>query len=133
MCAIAGTREAAFTYAIAAAGVVHSIARACVGGNLSLCGCSREPRPENLKKEYQWGGCGDNIIYGAEVAKEFLTAGEEHKSKDSSKMERTLMNLHNNGVGIQVRNNELSRNVFFIPDDMTSIFLLFFCCCFLLN
>ena len=133
LCGIAGTREAAFTYAIAAAGVVHSIARACVGGNLSLCGCSREPRPEDLKKEYQWGGCGDNIIYGAEVAKEFLTAGEEHKSKDSSKMERTLMNLHNNGVGIQVRNDELSRNVFFIPDDMTSIFFLFFCCFFLLN
>ncbi|XP_020618921.1 protein Wnt-5a-like isoform X4 [Orbicella faveolata] len=101
-----GTREAAFTYAIAAAGVVHSIARACVGGNLSLCGCSREPRPENLKKDYQWGGCGDNILYGAEVAKQFLTAGEEHKSKDSSKMERTLMNLHNNGVGIQVVSEE---------------------------
>ena len=107
LCTIAGTREAAFTYAIAAAGVVHSIARACVGGNLSLCGCSREPRPENLKKEYQWGGCGDNIIYGAEVAKKFLTAGEDPKPKDSSKMERTLMNLHNNGVGIQVRNDDL--------------------------
>lgn len=124
MCAIAGTREAAFTYAIAAAGVVHSIARACVGGNLSLCGCSREPRPENLKKDYQWGGCGDNILYGAEVAKQFLTAGEEHKSKDSSKMERTLMNLHNNGVGIQVRNDELLLNVLFIPDVGTFFFLL---------
>ncbi|KAL9973921.1 hypothetical protein ACROYT_G020440 [Oculina patagonica] len=99
-----GTREAAFTYAIASAGVAHSIARACVGGNLSLCGCSRERRPEGLEKEYQWGGCGDNIEAGAKYAKEFLNAGEESvsKEKDTSKLERTLMNLHNNEVGIQV-------------------------------
>lgn len=116
LCTIAGTREAAFTYAIASAGVVHSIARACVGGNLSMCGCSREGRPENLKKEYQWGGCGDNIIFGAEKAKEFLNAGEDRKVKDTSKMERTLMNLHNNEVGIQVRHDELRLNVALIPD-----------------
>ncbi|XP_078369906.1 protein Wnt-5a-like isoform X2 [Oculina patagonica] len=103
-----GTREAAFTYAIASAGVAHSIARACVGGNLSLCGCSRERRPEGLEKEYQWGGCGDNIEAGAKYAKEFLNAGEESvsKEKDTSKLERTLMNLHNNEVGIQVVTEE---------------------------
>lgn len=75
-----------------------------------MCGCSRERRPEGLKKEYQWGGCGDNIAAGAKQAEEFLnTAGEESgiKERDSSKLERTLMNLHNNRVGIQVRNSDM--------------------------
>lgn len=74
-----------------------------------MCGCSRERRPEGLNKEHQWGGCGDNIEAGARYAKEFLNAGEESasKEKDTSKLERTLMNLHNNEVGIKVRNDNM--------------------------
>lgn len=98
-----GTKEAAFTYAISAAGVVHSIARSCVEGNLSMCGCSRERRPKDLNSNYQWGGCGDNIEYGAKFAKKFMKAGENSKPKDTRELERKLMNLHNNEVGIQVR------------------------------
>ncbi|XP_027056896.1 protein Wnt-5a-like isoform X2 [Pocillopora damicornis] len=97
-----GTKEAAFTYAISAAGVVHSIARSCVEGNLSMCGCSRERRPKDLNSNYQWGGCGDNIEYGAKFAKKFMKAGENSKPKDTRELERKLMNLHNNEVGIQV-------------------------------
>lgn len=98
----AGTREAAFTYAISSAGVVHSIARSCVEGNLSVCGCSRERRPKDLKSEFQWGGCGDNIEFGAKFAKKFMNAGEDKEVKDTREQEKTLMNLHNNEVGIQV-------------------------------
>nr|XP_058947763.1 protein Wnt-5b-like isoform X1 [Pocillopora verrucosa] len=97
-----GTKEAAFTYAISAAGVVHSIARSCVEGNLSMCGCSRERRPKDLNSNYQWGGCGDNIEYGAKFAKKFMKAGENSKPKDTRELERKLMNLHNNEVGIQM-------------------------------
>lgn len=59
-----GSREAGFAHAIAAAGVVHSISRACREGQLSSCGCSRANRPKSLNKEWIWGGCGDNIEYG---------------------------------------------------------------------
>lgn len=100
---IAGTREAAFTYAISSAGVVHSIARSCVEGNLSVCGCSRERRPKDLKSEFQWGGCGDNIEYGAKIAKKFMNPSKDKDVKDTREQETTLMNLHNNDVGIQVR------------------------------
>ncbi|KAJ7393066.1 Protein Wnt-5b [Desmophyllum pertusum] len=97
-----GTKEAAFTYAISSAGVVYSIARSCVEGNLSACGCSRERRPKDLKSEFQWGGCGDNIEEGVRFTKQFMIAGEDNKAKETRKQERTLMNLHNNEVGIQV-------------------------------
>lgn len=61
---ITASRETAFANAIAAAGVSHSIARACRDGQLSSCGCSRAGRPKDLKREWVWGGCGDNLEYG---------------------------------------------------------------------
>lgn len=44
------SRETAFMHSITAAGVVHSIARACRDGQLSHCGCSRAARPKNLHR-----------------------------------------------------------------------------------
>ncbi|QQP34962.1 Protein Wnt, partial [Caligus rogercresseyi] len=46
-------KEAAFANAIASAGVVYSISR----------GVETDSCPP-LKKEWIWGGCGDNINYG---------------------------------------------------------------------
>lgn len=100
---IVGTREAAFTYAISSAGVVHSIARACVEGNLSMCGCSRERRPKDLKSSFQWGGCGDNIEEGTKFARKFMNAEKDQSVMETREQEKLLMNLHNNEVGIQVR------------------------------
>ncbi|KAA8590874.1 hypothetical protein FQN60_001817, partial [Etheostoma spectabile] len=37
-----GSKEAAFTYAIIAAGVAHAITAACTQGNLSDCSCDKE-------------------------------------------------------------------------------------------
>ncbi|KAK3724946.1 hypothetical protein QZH41_017158 [Actinostola sp. cb2023] len=100
------TREAALTYAISSAGVVWALARACAEGNLSSCSCSRERRPKDLKKDFQWGGCGDNFEYGEKFSKKFMDAGEkDYTAKaDTSSMRmeryaRTLMNYHNNDVG----------------------------------
>ncbi|XP_068703516.1 protein Wnt-5b-like isoform X2 [Montipora foliosa] len=102
-----GTREAAFTYSISAAGVVHSIARSCVEGNLSVCGCSRERRPKNLNSEFQWGGCGDNIDYGSRYTMKFMKAGEVKSIEDAKKREMAFMNLHNIAVGIKVMRENL--------------------------
>lgn len=58
-----GSRESAFAHALAAAGVAYAISRACKDGQLSSCGCSRMKRPKDLRKEWVWGGCGDNLDY----------------------------------------------------------------------
>ncbi|XP_067042232.1 protein Wnt-5a-like [Acropora muricata] len=101
-----GTKEAAFTYSISAAGVVYSIARSCVEGNLSVCGCSRERRPKNLNSEFQWGGCGDNIDYGSKYTTKFMKAGERKTEGDTSEQEMSKMNIHNIEVGIKIVKNE---------------------------
>ena len=65
---ISASKEAAFAHAVASAGVVHSISRGCRDGQLSSCGCSEAKRPGDLKKEWIWGGCGDNVHYGYKYA-----------------------------------------------------------------
>ena len=59
---------------------------------------------DNNPVEFQWGGCGDNIEFGTNFAKEFLNeAGEDMTSTETREHEKALMNVHNNLVGIQVR------------------------------
>ncbi|KAF5307480.1 hypothetical protein FQR65_LT06835 [Abscondita terminalis] len=58
------SRETAFAHALAAAGVTYAVSRACRDGHLSSCGCSRMGRPKTLRKDWVWGGCGDNLEYG---------------------------------------------------------------------
>ena len=101
---LSASREAAFAHSVAAAGVVHAIARACRDGQLSNCGCSRAARPKNLQRNWIWGGCGDNIEYGYRFAETFIDVREREKSfeKRSREQGRKLMNLHNNEAGRRV-------------------------------
>lgn len=46
-----GSREAAFTYAIANAGIVYAIAAACSRGNISICGCDQAYRQQNAYQD----------------------------------------------------------------------------------
>ncbi|KAB0379165.1 hypothetical protein FD755_010743 [Muntiacus reevesi] len=89
-----GSREAAFTYAIIAAGVAHAITAACTQGNLSDCGCDKEKQGQYHRDEgWKWGGCSADIRYGIGFAKVFVDAREIKQNA------RTLMNLHNNEAG----------------------------------
>nr|XP_057931975.1 protein Wnt-7b isoform X3 [Doryrhamphus excisus] len=91
------SREAAFTYAITAAGVAHAITAACSQGNLSQCGCDREKQGYyNQEEGWKWGGCSADIKYGIEFSRRFVDAREIKKTP------RRLMNLHNNEAGRKV-------------------------------
>lgn len=106
VCALlpAGSREAAFTYAIIAAGVAHAITAACTQGNLSDCGCDKEKQGQYHRDEgWKWGGCSADIRYGIGFAKVFVDAREIKQNA------RTLMNLHNNEAGRKVGGQEGSR------------------------
>ncbi|KAL2093890.1 hypothetical protein ACEWY4_011202 [Coilia grayii] len=92
-----GSREAAFTYAITAAGVAHAITAACSQGNLSHCGCDREKQGYyNQEEGWKWGGCSADIKYGIDFSRRFVDAREIKKNA------RRLMNLHNNEAGRKV-------------------------------
>merc|ERR550525_323361 len=95
------SKEAAFANAIASAGVVHSISRGCRDGQLASCGCSEARRPRDLRKEWIWGGCGDNIHYGYKFAKNFIDIREREMNVQRGTKDhgRQLMNLHNNEAG----------------------------------
>ncbi|TWW75812.1 Protein Wnt-7b [Takifugu flavidus] len=94
---LSGSREAAFTYAITAAGVAHAITAACSQGNLSQCGCDREKQGYyNQEEGWKWGGCSADIKYGIEFSRRFVDAREIKKTP------RRLMNLHNNEAGRKV-------------------------------
>lgn len=94
---VPGSKEAAFTYAIIAAGVAHAITAACTQGTLSGCGCDKEKQGfYNQEEGWKWGGCSADIRYGLSFSKVFLDAREIKQNA------RTLMNLHNNEVGRKV-------------------------------
>lgn len=94
---IAGSKEAAFTYAIISAGVAHAVTAACTQGSLSGCGCDKEKQGfYNQEEGWKWGGCSADIHYGLGFSKVFVDAREIKQNA------RTLMNLHNNEVGRKV-------------------------------
>lgn len=96
-----GSREAAFTYAITAAGVAHAVTTACSQGNLSQCGCDREKQGYHDREEgWKWGGCSADVKYGVEFSRRFVDAREIKKNA------RRLMNLHNNEAGRKVMHRQ---------------------------
>ncbi|MEQ2187542.1 Protein Wnt-7a, partial [Goodea atripinnis] len=96
-CLCAGSKEAAFTYAIIAAGVAHAVTAACTQGTLSGCGCDKEKQGfYNQEEGWKWGGCSADFHYGLGFSKVFVDAREIKQNA------RTLMNLHNNEVGRKV-------------------------------
>lgn len=100
--ALLGSKEAAFTYAIIAAGVAHAITAACTQGNLSDCSCDKEKQGfYSIDQGWKWGGCSADISYGLGFSKVFIDAREVKQNA------RTLMNLHNNEVGRKVSDSNI--------------------------
>ncbi|KAF7272922.1 hypothetical protein GWI33_014328 [Rhynchophorus ferrugineus] len=100
-----GCPETAFIYAITSAAVTHSIARACSEGTIETCYCEKHYRRPQVfangnaagavanVRDFEWGGCSDNIGFGFDFSREFVDTGERGKTL------REKMNLHNNEAG----------------------------------
>lgn len=115
------TKEQAYVYAISSASLTFTLARACSSGSLQHCTCASKPEaPSN--GQFQWGGCGDNVNWGAQFAKRFLDNVEKHDANEiigkgkedvngfaSNKI--ALANLHNNRLGRKVGLNEYKNQI----------------------
>ncbi|XP_078496783.1 protein Wnt-9b [Lissotriton helveticus] len=89
-----GFKETAFLYAVSAAALSHSLAKACSSGRMERCTCDDSPDLE-YQKAWQWGVCGDNLKYSARFLKNFL--GQKKTNKDL----RAKVDIHNTLVGIK--------------------------------
>ncbi|KAB7494596.1 Protein Wnt-4, partial [Armadillidium nasatum] len=92
-----GYSETAFVHAITAAGITHSVARACAAGKLSSCSCGSVKG----KRAWKWSGCHDNTKFGARFSRTFLDVRE--KAKDIL----SFTHLYNNEVGLVRRNRKV--------------------------
>lgn len=75
--------------------MTHSIARACSEGSIQSCSCdyTHQSRASSAVRDWEWGGCSDNIGYGFKFSREFVDTGERGRNL------REKMNLHNNEAG----------------------------------
>ncbi|XP_049865071.1 protein Wnt-10a [Pectinophora gossypiella] len=103
-----GIREAAFLYALTAAGVAHAVARACAQGRLLSCGCdplgyraSHDPRGRARGNKWEWSGCSHNLAYGMEFSRRFLDAREQDDDLQSR------INVHNNNAGRSILSSHM--------------------------
>lgn len=114
---LSGCRETGFIYAITSAAVTHSIARACSEGSIESCTCdyshqSRSPQASHQTgsvagvRDWEWGGCSDNIGFGFKFSRDFVDTGERGRNL------REKMNLHNNEAGRTVSVFCLHSNLF---------------------
>ncbi|VDK82837.1 unnamed protein product [Dibothriocephalus latus] len=82
-----GIPETAFVYSIVSAGLVRSVAEACLN-NIRNCPCNNRGRTET-EAGWQWEGCDHNIHYGRRFTRNLLDQMENGFHI------RFLMNLHN--------------------------------------
>ncbi|XP_077316277.1 protein Wnt-9b [Lithobates pipiens] len=89
-----GFKETAFLYAVSAAALTHSLAKACSGGKMERCTCDDSPGLES-QRAWQWGVCGDNLRHSTRFLQNFL--GQKKGGRDT----RAKVDLHNTHTGIK--------------------------------
>ncbi|KAF6217032.1 hypothetical protein GE061_001385 [Apolygus lucorum] len=97
------SRETAFIHAITSAGVAYSITRACTKGDLTDCNCDTRKRGKKPRKQWQWGGCSEDIHFGEKFSRDFV---DSHEPGDSA---QGMMNLHNNEAGRRIIRSRMQR------------------------
>ena len=98
-------------FALSSAAVLQAVAKTCSTGAASKCGCGRSPSTSAVAEVagaggdglagFKWGGCADNVDFGAEFSKAFCDArwtGDRRRRRSK----RAATNLHNNDVGRRV-------------------------------
>lgn len=85
----AGGREAAFTYAITAAGVATLSPPAARATSAAAAATARKQGYYSQAEGWKWGGCSADVRYGIDFSRRFVDAREIKKNA------RRLMNLHN--------------------------------------
>lgn len=76
--------------------MAYTITRACTRGELTECNCDDKVRNKDTKGKFEWGGCSENVHFGALFSKEFVD------SKENANETEGLINLHNNEAGRRV-------------------------------
>ncbi|KAI4464397.1 wnt related [Holotrichia oblita] len=89
------TREQAYVYAVSAASLTYTMARACANGGLHHCTCASPPK-ETPAENFKWGGCGDNIRWGTNFAKRFVDTVEKYNTKALERMARQISGRRDN-------------------------------------
>ena len=98
----AATREAAFTHALTSAAMVYAITKACSEGRINHCGCDSSLNGKETQQGWQWGGCSDDVEFGAHFASSFLDVRESDEQNNENEVGLSLVNLHNNAAGRMV-------------------------------
>ncbi|XP_077298091.1 protein Wnt-4-like [Arctopsyche grandis] len=96
------SREASYIYAVSSASVAWAITRSCAKGELNDCSCDNRVR-KKTPKNWQWGGCSEDIHYGEKFSREFIDAREDRVDSVG------LMNLHNNEAGRRAIRSRMQR------------------------
>lgn len=101
------SKEAAYTQAITAAGIVYSITKSCSRGEIIGCGC--DPLRSNTsliqfeinknletKVDWTWDRCSDDTTFGERISKHILN------SLETGNDAQAYSTLHNHNVGRNV-------------------------------
>lgn len=92
-------REAAFAWAITAAGVTAGVARDCRLNELKNCGCKTGYNPlsvETAGEHVEWEGCSDDVSMGNKHANNYMMASLKGKGN------KQALAMHNADVGRRV-------------------------------
>ncbi|PNF39874.1 hypothetical protein B7P43_G01968 [Cryptotermes secundus] len=90
-------RETALLYAMSAAALTHVVAQACADGSMRRCRCAEEHSPEDTRRIWPWGLCGDNYSYGRRFTRRFTQLRQSRVDHLHGFVVR-----HNINIGIQV-------------------------------